>query len=74
VIEGLREYQTAWDGLPTPITAVLVRAGLAKELTADFLAPGMDRYTLVTPYGHKVLEDFRRLGMQIVAGRRLRSS
>jgi hypothetical protein len=73
-VEGLREYQKAWDGFPAPIMAVLVSEGLAKELTADFLAPGMDRYTLVTPYGHKVLEDFRRLGMQIVAGCRLRSS
>jgi hypothetical protein len=73
-IDGLEEYQKAWDGFPAPITAVLVNAGLAKELPPIFTTPPVEhRYTLVTPYGQKVLEDFRRLGMQIVAGRRLRS-
>lgn len=73
-VEGEGEYRKAWNGFPAPITAVLVSAGLAKELTADFLAPGMDRHTLVTPYGHKVLEDFRRLGMQLDGAARPRSS
>jgi hypothetical protein len=75
-MEGLREYQKAWDEFPDPITAVLVNEGLAKELPAVFTnPPTMEHlHTLVTPYGHRVLEDFRRLGMQIVAGRRLRSS
>jgi hypothetical protein len=65
-VEGLREYQETWYGFPAPITAVLVSAGLAKDFTADLIASGMDMVypRLVTPYGHKVLEDFRRLGMK----------
>jgi hypothetical protein len=63
--EGLIEYQNAWNEFPAPITAVLVNAGLAKELPTIISTPPMQDpqpYTLVTPYGHKVLEDFRRLG------------
>jgi hypothetical protein len=62
-VEGQREFQKAWNGFPAPITAVLVSAGLAKELTAGFLPEDADRPTLVTPYGHKLLDDFHRLGM-----------
>ena len=67
--EGLVEYQNAWNAFPAPITAVLVNAGLAKELPTIFSVPPMQDpqpYTLVTPYGHKILEDFRRLGMQLL--------
>jgi hypothetical protein len=65
--EGLVEYQNAWDEFPAPITAVLVNAGLAKELPTIIPGPLIQDpqpYTLVTPYGHKVLEDFRRLRMK----------
>ena len=65
-MEGLEEYQKAWDEFPAPITAVLVNAGLAKELPANIRGPGPEvRHTLVTRDGHKVLGDFRRLGMQL---------
>jgi len=48
---------------------VLVNAGLAKALPPIFTTPSVYlRYTLVTLYGHKVLEDFRRLGMQLLHG------
>lgn len=63
--EGLVEYQNAWNAFPAPITAVLVNAGLAKELPTIIPGPLIQDpqpYTLVTPYGHKVLDDFRRLG------------
>jgi hypothetical protein len=63
-MDGLEEYQNAWDQFPAPITAVLVNAGLAKELPLMFSGPGPEvRYTLVTRYGHKLLHDFHRLGM-----------
>jgi hypothetical protein len=48
------------------ITAVLVNAELAKELPTIIPGPLIQDpqpYTLVTPYGHKLLEDFHRLGM-----------
>jgi hypothetical protein len=69
-VERQREYQEAWNRFPAPITAVLVSAGLAKELGDSILLEEADWPTLVTPYGHKVLEDFRRLGMQTVAAAR----
>jgi hypothetical protein len=62
--EGLVEYQNAWNAFPAPITAVLVNAGLAKELPTIIPGPLIQDpqpYTLVTPYGHKVVDDFRRL-------------
>jgi hypothetical protein len=43
-------------------------AGLAKELPTIIPGPLIQDpqpYTLVTPYGVKVLQDFRRLGMQL---------
>jgi hypothetical protein len=64
--EGLIQYQNAWNEFPAPITAVLVNAGLAKELPTITSTPPMQDpqpYTLVTPYGRKLLEDFHRLGM-----------
>jgi hypothetical protein len=64
--EGLIEYQNAWNGFPAPITAVLVNAGLAKELPTIIPGPLIQDpqpYELVTPYGHKLLDDFHRLGM-----------
>jgi hypothetical protein len=65
--EGLVEYQDAWNAFPAPITAVLVNAGLAKELPTIIPGPLIQDpqpYTLVTPYGHKLLDDFHRLGME----------
>ncbi len=37
--EGLVEYQNAWNAFPAPITAVLVNAGLAKELPTTIPGP-----------------------------------
>lgn len=63
VKEPLVRYERAWKKYPAPITAVLVNSGLAKELPPHY--SGGAHHTLVTPYGVKVLNDFRRLGMQL---------